>query len=297
MLKCDEIEHAESCFNKAKDKERLFVLLARDPAAPVAIRAWVAERLRLGKNGPSDSQIVEALDCAERMEAERSEVVATRGQQQLHLTSHDASVADSVRVSFLSSTTAPAAAVSLTWQGLAAMLAEPRRTSCTTATCKGSQCSHKEGECWSPAVFRFNRRHAEDVDAISCLVLDVDHVSDAVIEDVRARLVDYQHLIHTTHADRPGDRCMRIVVQLSIPVIASEWSRFWGTAVTVLGIPTATACGDSARCWYLPSRPSDADYFAVVHAGKPLDVVEMLAHASSLRDPAARSSAQEGVSL
>jgi len=71
MIKRDEIEYSESCLNKARDDERLFVLLARDPAAPVAIRAWVAERLRLGKNAPGDSQVVEALDCADRMERER----------------------------------------------------------------------------------------------------------------------------------------------------------------------------------------------------------------------------------
>lgn len=71
MIKRDEIEYSESCLNKARDDERLFVLLARDPAAPVAIRAWVAERLRIGKNASSDSQIVEALDCADRMERER----------------------------------------------------------------------------------------------------------------------------------------------------------------------------------------------------------------------------------
>jgi hypothetical protein len=48
----------------------LFVLLSRDAAAPVAIRAWVAERLRLGKNTETDQQIVEALACARTMEIE-----------------------------------------------------------------------------------------------------------------------------------------------------------------------------------------------------------------------------------
>jgi hypothetical protein len=76
VIKKDEIEHTESCLNKARDDERLFVLLARDPAAPVAIRAWVSERLRLGKNALDDAQIVEALDCAARMDRERDEVRA-----------------------------------------------------------------------------------------------------------------------------------------------------------------------------------------------------------------------------
>lgn len=46
------------------------MLLSRDAAAPVAIRAWVAERLRLGKNTELDPQIIEALDCASTMELE-----------------------------------------------------------------------------------------------------------------------------------------------------------------------------------------------------------------------------------
>jgi hypothetical protein len=83
MLKRDEIEHTESCFNKAGDNERLFVMLARDPAAPVAIRAWIAERIRLGKNSPGDEQIREAHECANLMELERSEVEASRRQQQM----------------------------------------------------------------------------------------------------------------------------------------------------------------------------------------------------------------------
>ena len=42
MKKTDELADPTSCLNKARDDERLFVLLARDPAAPVTIRAWVA---------------------------------------------------------------------------------------------------------------------------------------------------------------------------------------------------------------------------------------------------------------
>jgi hypothetical protein len=83
MIKRDEIDDTESCFNKATDGERLFVLLARDPAAPVAIRAWVAERLRLGKNAADDDQIREAVECARLMEIERVEIEATKRQQKI----------------------------------------------------------------------------------------------------------------------------------------------------------------------------------------------------------------------
>jgi hypothetical protein len=86
MIKRDEIEYSESCLNKARDDERLFVLLARDPAAPVAIRAWVAERLRLGKNAPGDEQIREAFECAARMELERGEIESARHQEKMRWT-------------------------------------------------------------------------------------------------------------------------------------------------------------------------------------------------------------------
>jgi hypothetical protein len=88
MIKRDEIEHPESCLNKARDDERLFVMLARDAAAPVAIRAWVAERLRLGKNKPTDPQIREAIDCATRMEIERQEIEESRRQGELRIAAH-----------------------------------------------------------------------------------------------------------------------------------------------------------------------------------------------------------------
>jgi len=83
MLKRDELEDTTSCLNKATDGERLFVMLARDPAAPVAIRAWIAERIRLGKNAPGDEQIREAFECAALMEMERVEIESARRQEQL----------------------------------------------------------------------------------------------------------------------------------------------------------------------------------------------------------------------
>ncbi len=71
MRKCDELTHINSCFNTARDDEWLFVLLGRDLAAPVAVNAWIDERIRLGKNTRTDPQIVEALAWALTVEAEQ----------------------------------------------------------------------------------------------------------------------------------------------------------------------------------------------------------------------------------
>ena len=70
MRKRDELTNPNGCMFRARDDEMTFVLLGRDLAAPVAIRAWIAERIRLGKNKPDDPQIVEAEQCAATMERE-----------------------------------------------------------------------------------------------------------------------------------------------------------------------------------------------------------------------------------
>jgi len=79
MRKENEIASPSSCLNKAEPGEMMFVLLARDVAAPGAIRFWCARRVALGKNEIIDPQIVEALDCARVMETERATRRAKKG--------------------------------------------------------------------------------------------------------------------------------------------------------------------------------------------------------------------------
>ena len=73
-----EKKRADSCINRALPDEMTFVLLGRDAAAPVAIRAWCDERVRSGKSKKTDPQIVEAELCADTMDREhfsiRSEI-------------------------------------------------------------------------------------------------------------------------------------------------------------------------------------------------------------------------------
>jgi hypothetical protein len=68
MIKSAERTMQNSCWNKAWDDELVFVLLERDESTPVAIRAWVADRLKRGKNKPNDPQIVAALKDAKSIE-------------------------------------------------------------------------------------------------------------------------------------------------------------------------------------------------------------------------------------
>ena len=78
MRKREELANEDSCLNRAADNEMLFVLLARDVAAPTAIRAWCTERIRLGKNQWDDAQIAEALRCADAMDMERARCPTTQ---------------------------------------------------------------------------------------------------------------------------------------------------------------------------------------------------------------------------
>ena len=78
MLKRHELTDPNSCMSRARDGEMVFVLLERDDSAPGAIRWWVGDRIRRGKNKPGDPQMVEAEECARRMEAQRAEQQAAR---------------------------------------------------------------------------------------------------------------------------------------------------------------------------------------------------------------------------
>jgi len=71
MVKEQELTMPQSCMSRALPKEMTFVLLSRDEAAPVAIRAWIDQRIRLGKNKRTDPQIIEAESCAALMEDQR----------------------------------------------------------------------------------------------------------------------------------------------------------------------------------------------------------------------------------
>lgn len=71
MIKREELTDPKSCMSRAADGEMVFVLLARDAAAPVAILAWICERLRSGKNLPGDAQLLEARHCIDYMKQQR----------------------------------------------------------------------------------------------------------------------------------------------------------------------------------------------------------------------------------
>lgn len=80
MVKFQEVADPNSCLNKAKDSELVFVLVERDAASPAAIRAWIAERIRLGLNRAGDNKLVEAERTAEAIAEANYRAAAKSGK-------------------------------------------------------------------------------------------------------------------------------------------------------------------------------------------------------------------------
>jgi hypothetical protein len=68
VTKRENIDDLNSCWNKAKDEEFVFVLLGRDKAVPTTIRMWAFTRVAMGLNKRTDEQIVRAYQEADEIE-------------------------------------------------------------------------------------------------------------------------------------------------------------------------------------------------------------------------------------
>lgn len=277
MIKRDVIENPESCFNTAYDQEQLFVLLARDPAAPVAIRAWITERLRLGRNKPGDEQIREAYECAALMELQRSEITTSRDQQQLPWANAEESPVKFSISQFASVSDFGARHETVSWQVLTTLFSKPLEVPCTCQSCLGSNCPYRQGPCWSPATFtEATLSSPRTATALSLLVFDVDRSADNQIIEIRSRLDGLQYLMHSTHSDRPESRSLRIIIALSRPVSAAVWKSFVHNAQEHLVSNADPTCADAGRRYFLPSCPRDSGYFMQANTGIPLDVDSLL---------------------
>jgi hypothetical protein len=73
MIKVQELNSPDSCLNKSRDDEMLFVLRAHDEMAPLVIEHWIFLRVMSGKNSPEDPQIVNARECVRRMREQRQQ--------------------------------------------------------------------------------------------------------------------------------------------------------------------------------------------------------------------------------
>lgn len=157
-------------------------------------------------------------------------------------------------------------------------------------------CKHKYVGAWSPAVYPPGAtRSKKNVGVVSLLVLDLDHMTDADVARAAEQLAPYQYIAHSSHGDlkpamRPlpddpetleqvTERALRVVVELSEPVLGTDWPRFWETAVRFFGGDADPATCDASRLYFLPTRRADAPGMYTTNPGKPLDVRAILAMA------------------
>jgi hypothetical protein len=169
----------------------------------------------------------------------------------------------------------------MSWENLCKTLNYSWRVRCTVADCSRSGCPYKELSALSPAVYPPGApRQKSFVEEVSLLVVDLDHLSDEQLGAALAPLLPYQRILHASHSDRPGDRCVRAIVAISRPVTRDEWPRFWPAAMAYLRQPADPSTCDANRLYYLPSQPKDAEsYYFEVHDGTVLDVDAILAFA------------------
>lgn len=71
MLKANERTYPNSCWNKAKDDEIVFVLIDRDPEMADTIRDWARRRVEHGHNKATDDKIRHALVLADVIEVKQ----------------------------------------------------------------------------------------------------------------------------------------------------------------------------------------------------------------------------------
>ncbi len=165
------------------------------------------------------------------------------------------------------------------WSDLVDAFKESQRSECTISSCLRAKCLDKRrGGAWSPAKYPSGSlRSNANVEAVSALVLDLDHLTDTELDATMIALKPYQRIVHASHSDHPGDRCVRVVLALSEPVSGRDWPGFWTAAIDSLNVPVDRVTGDASRLYFLPTRPSDVGYLFESRGGLVLDVPAILA--------------------
>jgi len=130
----------------------------------------------------------------------------------------------------------------VSWEQLAAYLAAP-----TVAASKDA------AGAWSPARYRNNERLRANLMRASALVVDVDEGGD--VERVASALGRYRCIVHSTFSTtRSAPRC-RVVLALSSPLSADDYTRVHAVVrahLQVAGIIADEAAKDASRLSFSP---------------------------------------------
>jgi putative DNA primase/helicase len=104
---------------------------------------------------------------------------------------------------------------------------------------------------WSPVIYAPGTTRANyNVDAVTCLVVDMDNESFD-----HARLDGLEWMAYTTWSNRPDEEHWHLVLPLKQPVPAHRWSEVWTRLHERINIVGDPATKDPARIFYLPQYP------------------------------------------
>ncbi len=121
--------------------------------------------------------------------------------------------------------------------------------------------------CWAPFAWApgaAHRRKAENVGALSCLVLDCDKLPPGGLADLEAAAEGLGRAAcwHTSWSHTDAAPKARLVLPLATPCPVAQWPRVWGAGLrwaAAAGLEADTACRDAARLYVLPGLPVDAE--------------------------------------
>jgi len=126
----------------------------------------------------------------------------------------------------------------------------------TVALTEYDEREQKDGNAWSPIVWKGNKRLGKNFETASCLVYDLDWDEmperEAELSALRAKLTK-QYVIHETYtAGR-----YRLVLPLAEDLTSDNYQEHWFRGLEALGLSgKVDASGkDLARLFYLPSKP------------------------------------------
>jgi putative DNA primase/helicase len=130
---------------------------------------------------------------------------------------------------------------------------------------KHKELSSKEsGKLWSATRYKPHTKRAKDnVESLSCLVLDFDHGCNP--DSVREALVDYEYVMHSTYNHTSENPRFRVIAPIYSEIPNENWGQFWTNVKDYLaekGINVDTACSDPSRIYYEPSCPPGGEHFA-----------------------------------
>lgn len=118
----------------------------------------------------------------------------------------------------------------------------------------------KDGLAFSPAVYRPGTTRAlKNVEVVTAVGLDLEHVTPARMAEVRETLKTFEHVVYSTHSHTPEAPRFRAVIALTRELPAALYPSLWQAVAEMVGTDVCDpATKDASRLFYLPAAPEGA---------------------------------------